>query len=124
MPRNKPNRFSIEEQEVDADASGRTKPLSDLQIHEVAFTSDRTTNGAGVYAYDTTGATATLTVSSEDIAHERVIIVKDKGGGAGANAVTVATEGSENIDGSATATVGTNYGVLRLYSDGDNLFSF
>lgn len=124
MPRNKDNRFSFEVQEIDSDASGMSHPVSDFQAHEVPFTSARTTDGAGVYAYNTSGSTVTLTVSSDDIAHERVIIVKDKGGGAGANAITVATEGSENIDGSATTTISSNYGVLRLYSDGDNLFSF
>lgn len=93
-------------------------------LAETTFTSATTTSGSGVYAYDTTGSTVTLTVASQDITDGKTIIVKDKAGGAGTNAITVATEGSENIDGSSTTSVGTNYGVVRLYSDGSNLFTW
>jgi hypothetical protein len=106
------------------DAGGRTSKISDVRVVEQAFTSNITTDGPGIYAYDTSGSTVTVTVSSDDIAAQRVIVVKDKGGGAGTDAITVDTEGSENIDGSASTTISTDYGVLRLYSDGDNLFSF
>lgn len=52
------------------------------------------------------------------------IVVKDESGSAATDNITIATPGSENIDGAATATISANYGVLRLYSDGTDWFSF
>ena len=50
-------------------------------------------------------------------------IVKDAGGGAGTNNITISTDASETIDGAATATISEDYGALELYSDGTNWFS-
>lgn len=91
---------------------------------ETTFTNDTTTSGSGIYAYDTTGSTVTLTLASQDISDGRTIIVKDKGGGAGNNAITVDTEGSENIDGSSSTSISSNYGSLRIYTDGSNASTF
>lgn len=74
---------------------------------------------------DTNDSALTVTIPSSVIAQEgRVIIVNDEGGNAGTNNITVATEGSENIDGSSSGSISTNYGTLALYSDGSNLFSY
>lgn len=74
---------------------------------------------------DTNDSALTVTIPSSLIAKEgRVIIVNDEGGNAGTNAITIATEGSEDIDGSSSTTIGTNNGTLALYSDGSNLFSY
>lgn len=123
MPRNKETRFFIETQEVDSTARGMGEPVSDLQVREVTTSSNLTTDGAGVYAWTDSGNTGTITISSDDIAHERVIIVKDKGGNASTNNITVDTEGSENIDG-GTLTINSDYGKRRIYCDGDNAFTF
>ena len=40
-----------------------------------------------------------------------------------AHNITIATEGTETIDGQSTQTINTNYGVLRIYSDGTNWFT-
>lgn len=38
--------------------------------------------------------------------------------------ITIATEGAELINGAATITITTNYGSVRLYSDGSNWYTF
>lgn len=50
-------------------------------------------------------------------------IVKDEAGGAGTTTITVRSAGERNIDGSATATITSNYGTVRLYTDGANWFT-
>jgi len=49
--------------------------------------------------------------------------VKDVGGAAGTNAITVDTEGTENIDGGASVTISADYGKVRVFSDGNNWFT-
>jgi hypothetical protein len=74
-----------------------------------------------------TSAVRTVTLATAlllDGPDARLIIVKDEGGQAATNTLTVATEGSETIDGSATATITSNYGAVRLYSDGSNWFTW
>ena len=74
-----------------------------------------------------TAAARTVTLATalmNDSPDARVVIVKDESGAAGTNNITVATEGSETIDGSATVVISANYGVARLYSDGANWFTF
>lgn len=51
---------------------------------------------------------------------QRVIIIKDSAGQAGANNITVTPNAGEFIDGAATATINNNYGTLELLSDGAN----
>lgn len=72
--------------------------------------------------YTATGA-CTITIPTTQITDGRKFIVKDASGNAGTNSITIATQGSETIDGAATLTVSTNYGKLTLYSDGSNLFT-
>lgn len=71
-----------------------------------------------------TAAPRTITLDTDDVIDGNIIIVKDESGGAGANNITVDTEGAETIDGAASITISVNYGVARLYSDGSNWFSF
>lgn len=71
-----------------------------------------------------TGAPRTVTLASAETDSGKIIIVKDESGGAGTNNITVATEGAETIDGAATAVISTNFGVLRIYSDGTDWFTF
>ena len=74
-----------------------------------------------------TSATRTVTLATvllTDTPDARIVIVKDEGGAAGSNTLTIATEGSETIDGSSTVTITSNYGAVRLYSDGTNWFTW
>lgn len=72
-------------------------------------------------SYTTTGA-VTITLQSADVVAGRVLVIKDAGGNATTNNITVNTQGSETIDGASSASITANDGVLRLYSDGTNWF--
>jgi len=64
-----------------------------------------------------------LTVASAAIADDTLSFdVKDAGLNAGTHNITIATEGAETIDGSATLVVNSDGAAFRLYSDGSNLF--
>lgn len=70
-----------------------------------------------------TSAGITVTLASSMLADGAWIDVVDEAGGAAANPITVATEGSETIDGATTLTIDADYGQVRLYSDGSNWFT-
>jgi len=67
---------------------------------------------------DTSGGAVTVTLASAATEDGAELIIKDEGGAAGTNAVTIATEGGETIDGNASITIASNYDPRRLYSDG------
>jgi len=64
----------------------------------------------------------TVTLPTAQLRKGRVYTVKDESGAAATNNITVATEGSENIDGSATDVIDVNYESKSYYSDGTNWF--
>ena len=73
--------------------------------------------------YTGTGAVTSLTLPTAQTLKGRMVVVKDAGGNASANNITIDTEGSELIDGSATKVISTDYGAVRLYSDGTDWFT-
>lgn len=83
-----------------------------------------TKEGDTVLGIDTDGGSRTVTLSTRDLVDGRVIIVKDESGNASGNNITIATEGSAQIDGAAPSgkNISSDYGKLRLYSDGSNWF--
>lgn len=88
--------------------------------------SDNTTNmgEAHIYAVTNTDSSRTITISSADVLNiNRQFVIKDESGNAEVNNITIDTEGSEKIDGVDSVVISVNYGVVRLYSDGSNLFS-
>jgi len=72
--------------------------------------------------YTTTGAVTSLTLPTAQATAGRTITIKDAGGNAGTNNITIDTEGSETIDGDSTWVINGNYDWLILYSDGSNWF--
>ena len=109
---------------------GTSSPNSELQINgslslrKKEVDADYTTEGETIIGVTDTTVARTITLASSDCVDGRIIIIKDESGGAGANNITVTTQGSETIDGNSTATIDVNYGSLRLYSNGTNWFSF
>lgn len=81
--------------------------------------------GDYIIAADTSSSALTITIPENLVAKKGyVIIVDDAGGNAGAHNITITTAGSEQIDGSGSTTISTNYASLALYSDGSNWYSF
>jgi len=71
----------------------------------------------------TVTAAVTITVATAEAYAGREVVIKDAGGNASVNNITIATEAAETIDGAPTATISTDYGAVRLYSDGTNWFT-
>lgn len=88
------------------------------------ITASTTVSDVGrIYPVDTSGGAVTVTLASAMIADGAHVTVNDEGGAAGTSAVTLATEGSETIDGATSQSIGSNYGTLSLYSDGTNWYT-
>lgn len=68
-----------------------------------------------------TDTTAPRTVTLPDVTTVpagKLYTIVDESGGAAAQNITVATTSAQTISGAATATINTNYGVLRIYGTG------
>jgi len=74
-------------------------------------------------SYSATGATSVILATLE-MKEGRLLLVKDIGGNADPNTITVSTEGEEKIDGADTQTITSDYGILRLFSNGTNWFTW
>jgi len=68
---------------------------------------------------DTTSQPITITLPSiSSIATGKILLVKDEGGNAGTNAVTVATNDGATIDGSTTVKLDSDYASISVYFSG------
>ena len=72
--------------------------------------------------YTTTAAVTSLTLPTAQTIASRKIVIKDAGGNANTNNITIDTEGSETIDGENTLVINGDYDTAILYSDGSNWF--
>ena len=72
--------------------------------------------------YTGTAAVTSLTLLTAQTTAGRVLTIKDAGGNAASNTITIDTEGSETIDGAATALIQNDYASITIYSDGSNWF--
>lgn len=118
----------------DGGAIGATTPAvgSFTALKETtSYTSSRTGTAVSANAVSTiTGVTSnaaarTITLLTADCVAGRIKIIKDEAGTAASSFnITIDTQGAELIDGAATATITANYGVLRVYADGSNWFTY
>ncbi|MBF0387314.1 MAG: hypothetical protein HQL20_05600 [Candidatus Omnitrophica bacterium] len=92
-------------------------------VYRVAKDADATTSGEVIIGVTSTAAARTITLANADKVAGRIIMVKDESGAAATNNITVQAEAG-TIDGAANVVISANYGVVRVYSDGSNWFSF
>ena len=69
--------------------------------------------------YTATGAVA-VTLSTVSLIAGNQIVVKDSGGLAGTNNITISTQGTAKIDGADTKTILGNYDAVVMVTDGTN----
>ena len=62
----------------------------------------------------------TVTIPTSECNNGRVLIIKDRDGQAAMHNITIATQGSETIDGAATKVINSGHGSVTLVSDGSN----
>jgi hypothetical protein len=74
-------------------------------------------------AYTSLTAGRTVTLPAAAAVAGRYYIVKDESGSAGGSNITVQSA-SGNIDGAASKTISSAYGVLRVYSNGTAFFTW
>lgn len=72
------------------------------------------------YSSLSTGRTVTLPAPTT-LKNNQVFIVKDESGTAGTNNITLSFS---NIDGASTKVINSNYGSIRVYTDGFNYFTW
>ena len=109
---------------------GTWTATSGLQLKQ-SFAFYRTSTAASVQSagqtiigVTSTAAPRTITLATADVVVGRIIIIKDESGAAATNNITINTQGGQTIDGVATVTISANYGVVKVYSDGTNWFTF
>lgn len=69
-----------------------------------------------------TAAARTITLYAAAGNVGKILVIKDQSGLAATNNITIDGNAAENIDGTATKAINTNYGSMTLYCDGSNWF--
>jgi len=120
-----PHRFGVRSH----DAFSHSSKTTGKQVVNRSRTTDATAYtvkpGDYIIEGDTPSGAQTITIPSAFVLEKgRILVVNDYGGNANVANITVATEGSETVDGSATKKITTAKASLGLYSDGANWFSF
>ena len=92
-----------------------------IYVDNVDYTTRKVDTIVGV---STATSAVQVTLLTASMFEGKFVTVNDEGGNAGTLNITVATEGTETIDGANTATINTNYDSIHLYSDGSDWFTF
>ncbi len=72
--------------------------------------------------YTATGAVTINLPAAATVGAGAMFVIKDEGGSASLNNITIDPNGTEQIDGQATYTINTDGGSVTIYTDGSNWF--
>jgi hypothetical protein len=110
---------------------GTTQPNSTLQVNgsvagKRTFIDniDYTSSNEAIIGVLTSSSAVTVTLATTDAVAGRILIIKDEGGYAATRNITIARNGRLIDNVASNKVINTNYGVIRLYSDGTNWFMF
>lgn len=102
--------------------SGTLAYLSDTQALTVTASSGVFTGVVGaLHLVDTSGGVAACNLPAASASSGRLISVKDKGNAA-ANNIAINRAGSDTIQGATSTAITSNYGSVRLRSDGVSIW--
>ena len=103
-------------------ATGSSNNLFGSLNHTRKATAISYTTVAGDYLISVTDTSSarTITLLTPGGSDVRFMIIKDESGAAAVNNITIATQGGTTIDGAASGSITTNYGVFRVYFNGTN----
>lgn len=106
-------------------ASATTNGLvGSLQHTRVATAVSYTTvTGDYIIGVTSTASARTITLLTPG-SGTQVWIIKDESGAAATNNITIQGQSAKTIDGAASVAITTNYGVVRIYYDGTNYFTW
>ena len=116
-------KFSNDASEYFNGQGGWTEVIVDPDVKTVnAATYNLLTSDDILHVTYTSTGSCTVTWPTAQILTDRLVWIKDAGGNAGTNNITVATEGSQTIDGESTYVIDIDYAAVALYCDGTNLY--
>lgn len=107
-----------EDQPAFAGTLGNDNQVRVRRFVTAIITADQTIEVNVVARVDTTSGPVAITLPPAFNNRGLTTIVKDVGGAAAANAITVVPTGTDTIDGGASAGISVNKGSLRFVSDG------
>lgn len=109
---------------ADSLTTSRAEIDNNILPYGSVITANTVISDAGdVVPVDPSGGAVTVTLASSMVEAGSQLIVKDSGGAAALNNITVATEGTETIDGASSVAISNDYGVVKVVSDGTNWFT-
>ena len=92
-------------------------------LFDKVFTSAKSTNFTAEIGFTYLINTGTaVTVSLPSAVTNAAIVIKDSAGTAATNNITINRADSATIDGATSQTISSNYGSMKLISDGTNWF--
>jgi hypothetical protein len=103
--------------------NGNTSFQRQVAFKRVTVTAHYTSAGESLFGVRASSTGITLTLASGDRGDGTIRVIKDEAGNAATHTITI-TPQSGTIDGAASKTITSNYGVVRLYDDGTNYFTF
>lgn len=96
--------------------NGRDFSVSLVTFSSSPFTLSPSTTKSDFISVDSTGGGVTVNIPSPTAWSGKLIEIKDSGGSAGSNSITVSTTGS--IDNQSSVLISNSYATLSLISDG------
>ena len=111
-------------EKVGIGASGPSSTLhvgGSQSVRRTEVKADYTVTDADYYlGVSDTAARRTVTLPTASGKEGRVYVIKDESGGAGGHPIAVKAQAGEMVDGAKAMDISTNYGVLRVISNGKN----
>ena len=94
-----------------------------LNINNVVNSTD-SLNGkdSSIVPIDSSNNSIVYTINTSVMTEGKILIIKDVGGQAGSNNITVSTQDNQTIDGQQSAVINEDYGHLKIFYHNGNWF--